>query len=98
MTLPDQASAFVLILFFQGVVINLALFFFNLIPFGHLDGHWLVGLLLPEPARTQWFQFNRQVGTMGLFFVIIFLQTQHVSLIQVPLIHSAEVLLGMKLT
>ncbi len=53
------------------VIINIALALFNMIPIGMLDGHWLVGLLMPEPARTRWFQFNRSIG-MVFFLVLIF--------------------------
>lgn len=57
-----------------GVIVNLSLAFFNLIPFGPLDGHWLVGQLLPEKQSYYWYRFNRGIGMMGLFMVIIFLQ------------------------
>lgn len=53
-----------------GVVINLALCFFNLIPIGPLDGHWLVGAFMPEPTRTQWYQFNRGPGAL-IFIVLV---------------------------
>lgn len=64
-------SEFALMLLWYGVVINLSLCFFNLVPFGPLDGHWLVGQLLPEKQRFYWYRFNRTVGMMGLFAVII---------------------------
>ncbi|MFX8747417.1 site-2 protease family protein, partial [Acinetobacter baumannii] len=46
----EQGSpvGFVLVL---GVLVNLRLAFFNLIPLGPLDGHWLLGLLMPERVR-----------------------------------------------
>lgn len=50
-----------------GVIINLRLAFFNLIPLGPLDGHWLLGLLMPERIRYRWFEFNR---TIGLFLML----------------------------
>lgn len=50
-----------------GVIVNLRLAFFNLIPLGPLDGHWLLGLLMPERPRIAWFQFNR---TTGLFLML----------------------------
>jgi Zn-dependent protease len=37
-----------------GVIINVSLFLFNLIPLGPLDGHWLIGLLMPEKYRLPW--------------------------------------------
>lgn len=62
---------FIAFLLYYGVIINLGLMFFNLIPFGPLDGHWLVGQLLPEKPRLYWYRFNRQVGRVGLFVVIV---------------------------
>jgi len=55
---------------FQGVFINLSLMFFNLIPLGPLDGHWLVGQLLPEQMRYRWNLWNLQIGTYILFGLI----------------------------
>lgn len=77
-----------------GVLINLGLFFFNLIPFGPLDGHWLLGLLLPEPQRYRWFRFNAQVGFGGLMLVLILLQSQHVSLLSGPVSWGFRALTG----
>jgi Zn-dependent protease len=57
-------------LLFYGVVINLSLMFFNLIPLGPLDGHWLIGQLLPENIRYKWNQWNTQMGTYILFGLI----------------------------
>jgi Zn-dependent protease len=53
-----------------GVLINLGLCFFNLIPLGPLDGHWLLGTFLAEPARLKWYLWNRQVG--GFVFIAVF--------------------------
>ena len=64
-------DSFLFLLFLYGVIINLALALFNMIPLGPLDGHWLVGLLMPESMRVQWFQFNQSVGAI-LFLVLIF--------------------------
>lgn len=59
------------LLFDLGVYVNLALAFFNLIPFGPLDGRWLVGQMLPEKPRYYWYRFNDRVGMIGLFVLII---------------------------
>lgn len=53
-----------------GVMINIGLFVFNMLPIGPLDGHWLVGAFLPEPARTRWYQFNRGIGALVLLFLV----------------------------
>lgn len=54
-----------------GVIINLSLCFFNLIPLGPLDGHWLVGTFLPEQARMKWYLWNRTVGGFVLVVLVI---------------------------
>lgn len=57
-----------------GVHVNLRLALFNLIPLGPLDGHWLVGLLMPRDAMNNWFRFNMQYGGMLLIVLIILSQ------------------------
>jgi Zn-dependent protease len=52
------------------VLINLSLCFFNLIPLGPLDGHWLVGAFLPEPTRVKWYMWNRTAGGLLLLMVV----------------------------
>lgn len=64
-----------------GVVINLSLAIFNLIPLGPLDGHWLLGLLMPEDIRYKWFLFNRKQGSFLLLGLIIFSQVSGNSLL-----------------
>jgi len=91
-----DARIFIGYLLMGGVLINLGLACFNLIPFGPLDGHWLVGLLLPEKQRYYWFKFNRQIGMPGLFIVVMFLQFSHISLLSGPIIFLFEKLAGMK--
>lgn len=77
-----------------GVITNLALFLFNLIPFGPLDGKWLLGLLLPEKPRWHWFKLNDQIGVPGLFILIVILQTAHISLISAPIRYGFNLLTG----
>jgi Zn-dependent protease len=55
-----------------GVMINLAIGLFNLLPLGPLDGHWLVGAFLDEKTRLKWYRWNAQVGSF-LLLMIIFL-------------------------
>ncbi|RYG33147.1 site-2 protease family protein [bacterium] len=59
-----------------GVLVNVGLMLFNLIPLGPLDGHWIVGAFLPEPQRVAWYQFNRGLGTM-IFLLLILLPAQY---------------------
>lgn len=54
-----------------GVLTNLSLCFFNMIPLGPLDGHWLLGTFLPEKARFHWYQWNRTVGGFVLLAVVL---------------------------
>lgn len=54
----------------ESLIINLSLFFFNLIPLGPLDGHWLVGAFLPPPQRNAWYQFCHGPG-MFIFLILV---------------------------
>lgn len=91
---PVTMSSFPVLLCLLGVLTNLSLAVFNLIPFGPLDGHWLVGLLLPEKLGIQWFQFNRKIGTGGLFIVILLLNQLNLSPTRGPILSLARLLLG----
>jgi Zn-dependent protease len=66
-----QETDFLTSLAFLGILTNLGLAFFNLIPFGILDGHWILGLLLPEKQRLYWFRFNRSYGWQILVGLIL---------------------------
>lgn len=58
-------------LLFMGVLTNLSLAFFNLIPLGPLDGHWLLGAFLPSPTRERWYLFNRTSGSFILLALVL---------------------------
>lgn len=60
-----------------GVFINLMLAIFNLIPLGPLDGHWIVGQLLPEKPRLYWYRFNRTYGNFLMLALILGSQFIH---------------------
>ena len=77
--LPPDKFFFLLCEF--GVTVNLSLCFFNLIPLGPLDGHWLLGTFLPEPARLKWYLWNRQVGGFLLLGIVLLGQFSGVSLL-----------------
>lgn len=64
-----------------GILINLSLCFFNLLPIGPLDGHWLVGAFLPDHLRYSWYQFNHGVGTSLLLMIILLGQFTHTSIL-----------------
>lgn len=58
------------------VFMNLGLFFFNLIPLGPLDGHWLVGAFLPPAARIKWYAFCHGPG-MFIFLGLVLIGSNH---------------------
>jgi Zn-dependent protease len=59
-------------LLFLGVFLNLSLAFFNLLPIPPLDGHWLLGHLLPQPAQDKWFYYSRRYGWGLLLCIVVF--------------------------
>ncbi len=75
------SNVFIVMLCTFGVTVNLSLCFFNLIPLGPLDGHWLVGTFLPEPARTKWYLWNRQVGGFLLLAIVLLGQFSGLSVV-----------------
>ena len=93
----DETMLFLKSWLVYGVAINLGLCIFNLIPFGPLDGHWLVGLLLPEKQRFYWFKFNNAVGRTGLIVIVLMLQTAHIQLTTGPVRSSFHFLTGQDL-
>ena len=64
-----------------GVFINLSLMLFNLIPLGPLDGHWLIGYLMPERPRLKWFRFNQTTGGLILIGLILFSQIARIPIL-----------------
>jgi Zn-dependent protease len=64
-------GAFLVTLVSYGVIINISLMLFNLIPLGPLDGHWLLGTFLPESVRAKWFFWNRTTGSIALLIIIL---------------------------
>lgn len=55
-----------------GILVNLSLAFFNLIPFGPLDGHWLIGSFMSPMARQRWYHFSHTQGSLILLMLILF--------------------------
>jgi Zn-dependent protease len=70
-TFLQEPAEFAALFLTTAVRINLALCFFNLIPLGPLDGHWMLGTFMPEPTRLKWYLWNRQVGGFVLILVVI---------------------------
>jgi Zn-dependent protease len=72
---------FLVTLLFTGVLINVALCLFNLLPIGPLDGMWLLGTFLPAQTRLRWTRFNLTVGGMLFIGIILFGQLSGFSII-----------------
>jgi Zn-dependent protease len=68
----QSSSAFFSFFVLSSLFMNVGMFFFNLIPLGPLDGHWLVGALLPVRQREAWYKFCHGPG-MILFLVLVLL-------------------------
>lgn len=83
---PALDNNFVDLLIKNGVIINLSLMCFNLIPLGPLDGHWLVGQFLPEDSRYRWNIWNMRTGTYILFGLILLGNLSHFDFISDVLI------------
>lgn len=71
----------------SGVLVNLGLFCFNLIPLGPLDGQWMLGSFLPERSRDRWYLWNRKTGTFVLFGLLLlgwFTPFSFIGMVMVP--------------
>lgn len=67
-------QSFITLLILTGVIVNISLFLFNLIPIGPLDGMWILGSFMPEKQQILWYQFNRTYG--GMIFIAVVLLSQ----------------------
>jgi len=67
----DPAGKEVMFLLFMAQI-NLLLMLFNLIPFGPLDGHYIMSWLLPPKLRNKYDHYNDRYGAQ-LFLVLIVL-------------------------
>lgn len=87
-------------LLFYGVVINLSLCLFNLLPIGPLDGMWLLGTFLPEPTRLKWTRWNLTAGAFVFIAIILVGQLSNLHLIsniiQPPLWALFRLLTGLR--
>ncbi|MBL8060481.1 MAG: site-2 protease family protein [Chthonomonas sp.] len=60
-----------MIIAFWGILINVSLFAFNLLPIGPLDGMWILGTFLPERIRFEWTRWNLTVGQFVFLALIL---------------------------
>jgi Zn-dependent protease len=65
-----------------GIIMNLRLCFFNLIPLGPLDGHWLLGAFLHGRDQSKYYMFQRQYGTLALIAIVMLGQVGNVNILQ----------------
>lgn len=68
--LADQFGAFLGKMFYSGIVLNIVLAVFNLIPIPPLDGSHVVASLLPPELSLQY----RRLGFYGIFIVVLLMQ------------------------
>lgn len=54
-----------------GVLVNVSLCIFNLLPIGPLDGMWLLGTFLGEKARLSWTRFNLSIGSIVFLLLVL---------------------------
>lgn len=96
-----SVSPVVLEFLFLGVLVNVSLFSFNLIPMGPLDGMWVVSTFLPDPARMNWIRFNLGFGSILFLMIVIFGQMGNFSILSMVLDPVRDfltrILLGTKL-
>jgi Zn-dependent protease len=62
-------------LLIMGVQINLSLAFFNMLPIGPLDGHWVIQWLLPAEQADRYEVWNRAYG--GFIFLAMVLMARN---------------------
>lgn len=68
--MPGQLPT-VLLIFAYGILINISLFLFNLLPLGPLDGMWIAGTFMNEQNRLKWTRWNLTYGQALFIFMIL---------------------------
>lgn len=68
--MPGQMSILLLV-FAYGILINISLFLFNLLPLGPLDGMWIAGTFMNEQNRLKWTRWNLTYGQALFIFMIL---------------------------
>lgn len=89
--IAPEVSSILLMFLVYGIIVNISLFVFNLIPIGPLDGMWIVGTFLPEAKRYQWTRWNLTVGQFA-FIGLILVPNLLSSILGPPLSYLARLL------
>ena len=74
--LVDQGFNFFLKMFYGGIIVNIVLAVFNMIPIPPLDGSHVLASLLPQRLSQRY----RSVGFLGIFIVVMLMRWQPFSL------------------
>lgn len=63
------------------VTLNLGLASFNMIPIGPLDGHWILGILLPPEVGHRFIRWSQTQGSLLLLLLIVVSQLSSFNLL-----------------
>ncbi len=69
--IPVDSAHFLPKFLIYGVMINISLCCFNLLPIGALDGMWILGTFLPEKQRYKWTIWNLSVGQFAFLGIVL---------------------------
>ncbi len=86
-----DSSSVLLTFMVYGILVNISLFVFNLIPLGPLDGMWIVGTFLSEQHRYRWTRWNLTIGQF-IFIALVLIPGLLLKIMGPPLTFLARFL------
>lgn len=89
-----NASGPVAYFILMGVVVNISLACFNMIPIGPLDGHWVIQALLPRDLANKYEEVNNAYGQMVFLGLVLMAPGLLSSIITPPVAYVCSHLLG----